>query len=50
MGLVQTSLFDRFNVEAFTMPKYVDIVVDALISKDKLFSLIYFYTSWSTLT
>jgi hypothetical protein len=39
---VQTSLFDRFNVEAFTMPKYVDIVVDALISKDKLFSLIYF--------
>ncbi len=36
MGLVQTSLFDRFNVEAFTMPKYVDIVVDALIFKNKL--------------
>jgi hypothetical protein len=29
---------NRFNLGAFTMRKYVDIVINALVSKDKLFS------------
>jgi predicted small secreted protein len=38
MGLVQTSLLIDFNVGASTMCKYVDVVINALISRDKLFS------------
>jgi hypothetical protein len=31
-------IVDKFNVGAFIMRKYVDIVINALIFKDKLFS------------
>jgi len=37
-GVNANIIVDRFNVGAFTMRKYVDIVVDALIFKDKCFS------------
>jgi hypothetical protein len=37
-GVNANSIVDRFNVGASTMHKYVDIVVDVLISKNKLFS------------
>ncbi len=38
LGVSANNIVDRFNVGPSTMHKYVDIVVDALISKDKLFS------------
>jgi len=34
-------IVDKFNVGAFIVCKYVDIVIDALIFKDKLFSQYY---------
>jgi hypothetical protein len=37
-GVSANIIANRFNVGASTMHKYVDIVVDPLISKDKLFS------------
>jgi len=37
-GVTVNVITNRFNVEASTMCKYVDIVVNTLISKDKLFS------------
>jgi hypothetical protein len=37
-GVSANIIVDRFNVEAFIVHKYVDIVVYVLISKDKLFS------------
>jgi hypothetical protein len=37
-GVNTNIIVDRFNVGAFTMHKYVDIVVDALIFRDKFFS------------
>jgi hypothetical protein len=37
-GVNANIIADRFNVGVFTMYKYVDIVVDALIFKDKLFN------------
>jgi hypothetical protein len=37
-GVNANIIVDQFNVEVFTMCKYVDIVVNALISKDKLFN------------
>jgi hypothetical protein len=38
MVLMQTLFANRFNVKAYTMCKYVDIVIDVLIFGDKLFS------------
>jgi hypothetical protein len=40
-GYNANMIVNRFNVGIFVMHKYVDIVVDALILKNKL----YFYTS-----
>ncbi len=37
-GVNANIIVDRFNVGASTMHKYVDILVDALISRDKFFS------------
>jgi hypothetical protein len=37
-GVNGNIIANRFNVGAFTMRKYVDILVNALICKDKLFS------------
>jgi hypothetical protein len=37
-GVSANIIVDKFNVEVFTMRKYVDIIVNVLISKDKLFS------------
>jgi hypothetical protein len=37
-GVSANIIANRINVGASTMRKYVDIVVNALISKDKLFS------------
>jgi hypothetical protein len=37
-GVSANIMVDRFNVVVFMMCEYVDIVVDFLISKDKLFS------------
>jgi hypothetical protein len=37
-GVSANIIANRFNVEVFTMLKYVDIIVDVLISRDKLFS------------
>ncbi len=37
-GVSANIIVRRFNVGVFTMCKYVDIVVDALIFKDKLFN------------
>jgi hypothetical protein len=37
-GFSANIIAKRFNVGAFIMHKYVDIVIDVLISRDKLFS------------
>jgi hypothetical protein len=37
-GVNANIIVDRFNVGAFTMRKYVDIVVDFLIFRDKFFN------------
>ncbi len=37
-GVSANIIVDKFNVEVFTMSKYVDIIVNVLIYKDKLFS------------
>ncbi len=37
-GFIVTQMADQFNVSASTIKKYVDIVYDVLINKDKLFS------------
>jgi hypothetical protein len=37
-GVSANIIVDRFNVGASAMCKYVDVVINALISRDKLFS------------
>jgi hypothetical protein len=37
-GVNANIIVDRFNVGAFTMRKYVDVVVDFLIFRDKFFN------------
>jgi hypothetical protein len=36
-GVNANIIVNRFNVKAYTMCKYVDIVIDVLIFRDKLF-------------
>jgi hypothetical protein len=41
-GVNVNIIVDKFNVGAFIMCKYVDIFINVLIFKDKLFSQYYF--------
>jgi len=43
MKLMQTLLSNRLNIEVFTMHKYVDIIVDVLLSKINYLLNIFLY-------